>query len=100
MTLTAEQKQTVATWIAAGDNLSLVQKKLSEQFKISMTYKDVRFLVDDLGLELKNAAPKADASDVSKSPAPKPAAPKVPSKEADVDSSGEALPADDLPDGA
>jgi len=67
MTLTPEQKQAVSSWIAAGDNLSTVQKKLSEQFKISMTYMDVRFLVDDLGLELKNAAPKADAADVTKS---------------------------------
>ena len=68
MSLTPEQTQTVASWVAAGDNLSVVQKKLSEHFKISMTYKDVRFLVDDLGLELKNAAPKADASDVTKAP--------------------------------
>ena len=75
MPLTPEQKQTIATWIAAGDNLSVVQKKLSEQFKISMTYRDVRFLVDDLGLELKNAAPKADASDVTKTPVGAPAAP-------------------------
>ncbi len=67
MTLTPEQKQSVASWVAAGDNLSAVQKKLADQFKISLTYMDVRFLVDDLGLELKNAAPKADASDVSKS---------------------------------
>lgn len=74
MTLTSEQKQAVASWIAAGDNLSAVQKKLSEQFKLSLTYMDVRFLVDDLGLELKNPAPKADASDVTKAPAPKPAA--------------------------
>jgi len=74
MSLTPEQKQTVADWVAAGDNLSLVQKKLAEQFKISMTYRDVRFLVDDLGLELKNAVPKADASDVSKTPAQAPAA--------------------------
>jgi len=66
MALTSEQKQTVAAWVTAGDNLSIVQKKLSEQFKISMTYMDVRFLVDDLGLELKNASPKADASDVTK----------------------------------
>jgi len=71
MTLTPEQKQTVATWVAAGDNLSAVQKKLSEQFKISMTYMDVRFLVDDLGLELKNATPKADATDVTKAQAQK-----------------------------
>jgi hypothetical protein len=77
MTLTPEQKQAVSAWVAAGDNLSVVQKKLSEQFKISMTYRDVRFLVDDLGLELKNAAPKADATDVSKAavPAPGPGAP-------------------------
>lgn len=68
MTLTPEQKQTVASWVAAGDNLSVVQKKLAEQFKFSMTYMDVRFLVDDLGLELKNAAPKADAADVGRTP--------------------------------
>lgn len=55
MSLSPEQKQTVATWVAAGDGLAVVQKKISEQFKVSMTYMDVRFLVDDLGLELKNA---------------------------------------------
>ena len=81
MSLSAEQKQAVSDWIAAGDNLSAVQKKLTEQFKISMTYRDVRFLVDDLGLELKNAAPKADASDVTKA-VPAPAAP-LPADDAD-----------------
>jgi hypothetical protein len=74
MTLTPEQKQAVASWVAAGDNLSVVQKKLSEQFQISLTYRDVRFLVDDLNLELKDAAPKVDASDVTKTPAVKPGA--------------------------
>lgn len=73
MNLTPEQKQAVASWISAGDNLSSVQKKLSEQFKLSLTYRDVRFLVDDLNLELKDAAPKVDASDVTKTP-PKTAA--------------------------
>jgi hypothetical protein len=72
MSLTPEQKQTVASWVAAGDNLSAVQKKLSEQFKISLTYRDVRFLVDDLNLELKDAAPRVDTSDVSKGAPPKP----------------------------
>src|SRR5687767_5437564 len=74
MNLTPEQKQAVASWVAAGDNLSAVQKKLSEQFQVSLTYRDVRFLVDDLNLELKDAAPKVDASDVTKGAAPKPAA--------------------------
>src|SRR3954471_5903536 len=75
MSLTPEQKTAVAAWVAAGDNLSTVQKKLGEQFQISMTYRDVRFLVDDLNLELKDAAPKVDASDVTKASAPKAAAP-------------------------
>jgi len=74
MTLTPEQQQSVSSWVAAGDNLSVIQKKLSEQFKISMTYRDVRFLVDDLNLALRDPAPKVDASDVSKAPgAAKPA---------------------------
>jgi hypothetical protein len=102
MSLTPEQKQAVSGWVAAGDGLSLVQKKLAEQFKVSMTYMDVRFLVDDLGLELKNAAPKADVSDLSKAPAAQPApGDSVPADElADVplpgDEAGEAL-ADDQP---
>ena len=66
MSLTPEQKKAVSEWVTAGDNLSAIQKKLTDQFKISMTYMDVRFLVDDLNLALKDPAPKADASDVSK----------------------------------
>lgn len=69
MTLTPEQKAAVSSWIAAGDNLSAVQKKLQEQFKISLTYRDVRFLVDDLELELKDPAPKVDTTDVTKASA-------------------------------
>ncbi|MDB6168525.1 MAG: hypothetical protein JWM88_1389 [Verrucomicrobia bacterium] len=78
MSLTPEQKQAVASWVAAGDNLSAVQKKLIEQFKLSMTYRDVRFLVDDLNLALKDAAPKVDASDVTKGVPAKPAAERAP----------------------
>ena len=70
MTLSPEQKQSVAAWVTAGDNLSAIQQKLTEQFKLSLTYRDVRFLVDDLNLALKDPAPKVDASDVSKIPPP------------------------------
>jgi hypothetical protein len=70
MTLTPEQTKAVSEWVAAGDNLYTVQKKLADQLKISMTYMDVRFLVDDLNLQLKHATPKADASDVGKAPPP------------------------------
>jgi hypothetical protein len=93
MTLTPEQKQAVSAWVAAGDNLYAVQKKLAEVLKVSMTYMDVRFLVDDLNLELKDPAPKADASDVSKAPAPKAAAPEA----AAAVSGDEEFPADAVP---
>jgi len=75
MSLTPEQTTAVTSWVAAGDNLSTIQKKLLEQFKVTMTYRDVRFLVDDLNLALKDAAPKIDASDVTKAAVTKPAAP-------------------------
>jgi hypothetical protein len=78
MTLTPEQKQAIATWVGAGDGLSTVQKKLYDQFKVSMTYRDVRFLLDDLNLELKDAAPKVDTSDITKAQAAKPAAESAP----------------------
>ncbi|MCB1105295.1 MAG: hypothetical protein H7A44_05070 [Opitutaceae bacterium] len=74
MSLTPEQTQAVASWVAAGDNLSVVQKKLREEFNVAMTYMDVRFLVDDLELTLTDKPePKADVNDVSKgAPADKP----------------------------
>lgn len=71
MSLTPEQKKIVAAWVGDGDGLSMIQKKLIEQFQLSMTYRDVRFLVDDLNLDIKDAAPKLDTSDVTKAqPAP------------------------------
>lgn len=90
MSLTPEQKQAVAGWVAAGDNLSVVQKKLIEHFQLAMTYRDVRFLVDDLNLELKDPAPKVDTSDVSKAPPAKPAA-VAPEKKGFIDKAKEKL---------
>ena len=108
MSLTPEQKAAVSSWIVAGDNLSAVQKKLRDQFQVSMTYMDVRFLVDDLNLTLKDPTPKADVSDVTKAKVPpaaapaKPAAP-APEKKGLLDKAKEKLglgakPADDEAD--
>ncbi len=72
MTLSAEQRAAVSQWIAAGDSLAAVQRKLTDELKVSMTYMEVRFLVDDLGLELKTPAPKFSAPPAA---APAPAAP-------------------------
>ena len=97
MSLTPEQKATVATWIAAGDNLSAVQKKLREQFQVSLTYMDVRFLVDDLNLTLKDPAPKADTSDVTKAKATPPAPAKPTAAKPAAGEAAAAAGDDDLP---
>jgi hypothetical protein len=107
MTLTPEQTKAVSEWVAAGDSLYTVQKKLSDQFKVSMTYMDVRFLVDDLNLQLKDMAPKVDASDVSKAP---PAAKPPAEKKGFIDKAkeklglapgaGEAAPEEEAPEPA
>ena len=91
MTLSPEQKQAVSGWVAAGDNLSAIQKKLSEQFKVSMTYMDVRFLVDDLNLALKDPTPKVDASDVTKAAPAQPAVGKAPEKKGLLEKAKEKL---------
>lgn len=64
MVLQEEHKKAVAEWIAEGATLSDVQKRLKEEFQISLTYMDVRFLVDDLGLQLaEQKATQAEAAD-------------------------------------
>lgn len=92
MSLTPAQKKTVASWVEAGDNLSTIQKKLTDEFKLSMTYRDVRFLVDDLNLDIKDAAPKVDTSDVTKAqPAPAPAPKAAPEKKGFLEKAKEKL---------
>ena len=49
-----EHRRAVAEWIGDGLSLAEVQRQLSDEFQISMTYMDVRFLVDDLELSLKD----------------------------------------------
>lgn len=50
MNLTDDQKQTVRQWLDEGLSVADVQTKLSDELKISMTYMEVRFLLDDLKL--------------------------------------------------
>lgn len=100
MKLTPEQTAAVAGWVAAGDNLSAVQKKLLEHFKITLTYRDVRFLVDDLDLSLKDQAPKVNANDVTKAQPAQAPAPAAPPARRPAAADAEDLPAggaDELP---
>jgi len=57
------QKSKIAEWIDEGASLSEVQRRLSEELDINMTYMDVRFMILDQGLtphdreEIKQAEP-------------------------------------------
>jgi len=77
--LTPEQRTQVARWVAEGATLSQVQERLRIELGLSMTYMDVRFLVDDLDLTLvdmpepKAEEPVAAPEAAPEAPAPAPA---------------------------
>ena len=95
MNLDEAQRQRVTAWVLQGAKLSEIQNRLAEEFNLKLTYMEVRFLVDDLKLTLKDpeppkpvaplnppsAAPKAQAESGAKPPgaeaAPPPATGKV-----------------------
>jgi hypothetical protein len=57
MKLDEAQTKKVEQWIAQGLKLSDIQKRLGTELGISMTYMDVRLLVDDLKLTPKDIEP-------------------------------------------
>lgn len=64
MPLTDSQKETVSDWITQGKSLAEVQRLLRKEFSISLTYMDVRFLVDDLNIAPNETqADEADETD-------------------------------------
>ena len=65
--LTEEQLGRVRTWAAEGVDLNGIQKRLSSECGVHMTYMDVRFLLLDHGIEIASAPepkpePKAPAA--------------------------------------
>ena len=61
-----KQKDKVRQWAAAGAGLSEIQRRIKDEFGISMTYMDVRFLMLDINAAVKDK------------PEPKPAEPAAP----------------------
>jgi hypothetical protein len=59
MNLDEGQRRKVAEWIEQGAKLSEIQTRIGKEFGISMTYMDVRFLIDDLKLKPKDVQPVA-----------------------------------------
>ncbi len=52
MELNDIQKRAVAEWVAEGVSLSDIQKRITLEFEIPMTYMDVRLLVIDLDVDI------------------------------------------------
>ncbi len=85
MTLNDQQKQDVRNWVESGTSLSDVQKRLLAEHQISMTYMDVRLLVLELGVQVKD---KPAAKPII------PAQPDAPAGADDAADAGETLPDD------
>jgi len=68
MQLNDTQKDAVRKWIAEGCGLTEIQKRLNDEFKLSMTFLDLRFLILDLGLAIKEQAKNTSSGlDLAKS---------------------------------
>lgn len=50
--LTEEQKQSLRQWAAEGSSIADLQRKLKEEYSLTITYMDARFMVLDLGIEI------------------------------------------------
>jgi hypothetical protein len=77
MNLDERQRRQVGEWIEQGLKLSEIQGKLAKEFGITMTYMDVRFLIDDLKLKPKDILPPAPPT-VAPAQPPSPPAPASP----------------------
>jgi hypothetical protein len=94
MQLTDEQKQKVASWLEADVKMSDVQSRLNTEFGLKLTYMEVRFLIDDLKLKVKDKPVVATpilgaAKPAATAPAP---APGLPADDAALPPEGELPP--------
>jgi len=57
MNLNESQQNTVTAWVTEGLKLSEIQNRLASELGVRLTYMEVRLLVDDLKLKLKDPEP-------------------------------------------
>jgi len=83
MNLTDTQKKQVAQWIVDGAKLADIQKRIVSELGLTLTYMEVRLLVDDLKVMPKDPAPPVAAAKSvldaggAPTPGPAPASPEV-----------------------
>lgn len=81
MNLNDTQRQTVTNWVANGSKISEIQLRLATELGVRLTYMEVRLLVDDLKLKLKDPevpAPAAPAAAPIATPIPTAGSPTPP----------------------
>ncbi len=66
MNLNDDQKAAVKRWVAEGCGLPDIQKRLNDEFHLSLTFMDLRFLVLDLNLKIKDRAASAGTVELPK----------------------------------
>src|SRR6185295_14813137 len=70
------QKQQISAWIAEGAKLSDIQKRIGSELGLTMTYMEVRLLVDDLKLVPNDPVrPKDEKPSILTAPTAAPAPP-------------------------
>ncbi len=77
MNLTPEQQNQVCAWVNEGASLSEVQNRLRSEFGLHPTFFEVRMLVMDLKVQVKDKEAQIIADDVTKAQLP-PKAPATP----------------------
>jgi hypothetical protein len=86
MNLDESQKAKVREWIGAGIQPAEIQQRLSKEFGLSLTYMEVRFLLNDLNLQPKDK--EAPVDPLLKTVAAKPAGSKPGEPATDIPESG------------
>ena len=81
MNLDEAQRTKVGEWVAQGLKLSDIQNRLVSELGVTMTYMEVRFLVDDLKLTLKDPEPTKPINSPLAAPAASPATGALPPAE-------------------
>lgn len=70
MKLSDSQKQQVSAWLEQGLKVADVQKRMATELGVSMTYMEVRFLLDDLRLNPKDPEPPKEPAPAASAIAP------------------------------
>lgn len=68
--LSEEQISSIKDWASKGAQLSEIQKRITEEFEITVTYMDTRFAILDLGIELVEEKKEDPALEVPSVPVP------------------------------